>query len=256
VLLSLVWFAGVVLLFSLPAAKLPHYLLPSHPAAALLTALFIERASRFEAPRWLWWTGTTLVTSMLLAASVLVWALLRRTSTAGLLPPLVLPAILVGGAVAILVYGWRRGPFQASAALAATAACAAGYAALVVVPGLEGLQSVPQLGARIAASGQSGARVGQYGSVVSAGLVYYARHTVVLVTGIDDAVAFLRGPGQAFLVIPAADAKAITALAPETVHEVASSPRLVVRFDRLFGDRSPYEDGLVVLANRAEPSPP
>lgn len=249
VLLALVWFAGVVVLFSLPASKLPHYLLPSHPAAALLTGLFIERASRREAPRWLWWTGTGLITTMLLAASVLVWALLRRVSTAGTLPLLAFPALLVVGAASIVTCGWRRGPLAGSAALAITAACAAAYAAMVVVPRLDGLQPVPQLGTRIAAAADRRARVAQYGSVVSAGLVYYARHRVALVTSVDDAVTFLRTPGQAFLVAPIADAKTISALAPETVHQLASSRRLVVRVDRLFGDRSPYEDGLVLLGN-------
>jgi hypothetical protein len=192
------------------------------------------------------------VTVLLLTASALLWALLRRASTPDTLPPLVLTALLVAGAAAVVGYGWRQGPLAGSAALAACAACAAAYAALAVVPDLEGLQPVPQLGTRIAATAQPRARVAQYGSAVSAGLVYYARHPVALVTSLDDAVAFLQEPGEAFLVLPAAEAKAITAAAPAPVHELASSPRLVVRLDRLFGDRSPYEDGLVVLAKQAD----
>ena len=120
-----------------------------------------------------------------------------------------------------------------------------------IVPALAGLQSIPQLGTLIEASAGPTARVGQYGSVVSAGLVYYARHRVDLLTNADAAAQFLRAPGEAYLVLPRPDAEAIAALASDAAHEIAASSRLVVRLDRLFGDRSPYEDGLVVLTNRA-----
>jgi hypothetical protein len=51
-------------------------------------------------------------------------------------------------------------------------------------------------------------------------------------------------------VLPRPDVPSIAALAPGSVHELAAGPRLVVRLDRLFGDRSPFEDGLVALTNR------
>ena len=70
------------------------------------------------------------------------------------------------------------------------------------------------------------------------------------VTSTDAAARFLAAPGDAFLVLPRPDAEAVAALAPGRVHEIASSARLVVRLDRLFGDRSPFEDGLVVVTNR------
>jgi hypothetical protein len=34
------------------------------------------------------------------------------------------------------------------------------------------------------------------------------------------------------------------------IHQFAGSRKLVVRFNRLFGDASLYDDGLVVLSNR------
>jgi hypothetical protein len=51
-------------------------------------------------------------------------------------------------------------------------------------------------------------------------------------------------------VLPRPDVPAIAALAPGAVHEVAAGTRLVLRLDRLFGDRSPFEDGLVAVTNR------
>ena len=50
---------GVIALFTLSKAKVPHYLLPSHPAAALLTGLFIERVARHQASRGLWRAATS-----------------------------------------------------------------------------------------------------------------------------------------------------------------------------------------------------
>jgi hypothetical protein len=181
---------------------------------------------------------------------VLAWAFLRRVFDPVAGPsPGVLPALLVLGAVAIVLAGRRRGPVAGSAAVAVTTAVAAAYAAIVVMPGLVGLQAIPQLGMRIAAVAQPGARIAQYG-VVSAGLVFYTRHTVDTVTSDEAAVQFLSAPGEAFLVLPHPGADALIAHAPGTFRQLASSSRLVVRFDRLFGDRSPYEDGFVVVTNR------
>jgi hypothetical protein len=95
--------------------------------------------------------------------------------------------------------------------------------------------------------------MGQYG-VVSAGLVHYTGHRVTLLTSAEAAAGFLQAPGDAVLVLPRPDVPAITALAPGAAHEIAAGPRLVLRLDRLFGDRSPFEDGLVALTNR--PGPP
>ena len=250
VALALVWFAGVIALFTLSKAKVPHYLLPSHPAAALLTGLFIERMAKPEASRGLWRAATSVVLLLLPVAGVLAWALLRRAPDAAMtLPAVVLPALLVLGAIAIALSGRRGGPVAATMALAVTSATTAAYAALVVVPGLTGLQTVPQLAARITATAAPASRMGQYG-VVSAGLVHYTRHRVTLLTSAEAAAGFLQAPGDAVLVLPRPDVPAITALAPGSVHEMAAGPRLVVRLDRLFGDRSPYEDGLVALTNR------
>jgi 4-amino-4-deoxy-L-arabinose transferase-like glycosyltransferase len=243
--LALVWFAGVILLFTLSKAKVPHYLLPSHPAAALLTGLFIDRAARHEAPRALWWGGAAPVVLMVAAASALAWAFLRRTGDPA---PFILPVLLLAGAAAIVALGRRGNPMAGSLAIAGTTAAAASYAALVTLPGLAGLQTVPQLGARIAATASPAARVAQYGSMVSPGLVYYGRRRVDLVTSADAAARFLREPGDAFLVVPRPEAETIAALAPGAVREIASTSRLVVRLDRLFGDRSPFEDALVLVS--------
>jgi 4-amino-4-deoxy-L-arabinose transferase-like glycosyltransferase len=253
--LALVWFAGVILLFTLSKAKVPHYLLPSHPAAALLTGLFIARVARNEASGGMWRAATLVVLLLLPAAGVLAWALLRRAPDPAMaLPAVLMPSLLALGTIAIAVSGRRGGPVAASVALAVTSATTAAYAALIVVPGLAGLQTVPQLAARITATAPPASRLGQYG-VVSAGLVHYTRHRVDLLTSAEAAAGFLQAPGDAVLVLPRPDVPEIAALAPGAVHEIAAGTRLVLRLDRLFGDRSPFEDGLVALTNRPGMTP-
>ena len=74
-------------------------------------------------------------------------------------------------------------------------------------------------------------------------------------TSAEAAAGFLRAPGDAVLVLPRPDVPAIAALAPGAVHEIAAGPRLVLRLDRLFGDRSPFEDGLVAADEPAGATP-
>jgi len=67
----------------------------------------------------------------------------------------------------------------------------------------------------------------------------------------DDVARFLSAPGRAFCVLPRRDVTALTGLLPPgALHEIAQQPRLVVRFDRLFGDRSPYEEPMVLVSNQ------
>jgi 4-amino-4-deoxy-L-arabinose transferase-like glycosyltransferase len=249
--LALVWFVGVIALFTLSRAKVPHYLLPSHPAAALLTALFLDRVARAEAPQGLWRAAASIAALMLPVAAVLAWALLRRVPDPSMaVPALLLPALLVVGAIGLVLSAWHRGPIAASMALAATTGIGAAYAATVAVPRLTGLQTVPRLAERITASALRDARIGQYG-VVSAGLVHYTRHRVELLPSAEAAAGFLRAPGDAVLVLPRPDVATIAELAPGAVHEIAAGKRLVVRLDRLFDDRTPFEDGLVAVSNRS-----
>jgi len=253
-LLPAVWFLVVVGTFSLSGSKLPHYILPAYPAAALLVGLFIDRAGREAVARRFWWTAAALTVTVLFAAAVLTWAFLRRTTgTTMPLPVPVLPLLLVGGAVVTVLLAWRRGPSAGSAAIAGTLASAVAYASMFVLPHLQGLEPMPPLGRSVAAMAEPGDRVGQYGTFVSGGLVFYSGRRVDRLVTHDDVVRFLAAPGRAFCVLPRADVTALTGrLPPGAMHEVAQQPRLVVRFDRLFGDRSPYEEAMVLVSNREE----
>ena len=121
---------------------------------------------------------------------------------------------------------------------------------MFVIPHLLGLEPMPPLGRTIATFVEPGDRVGQHGTFVSGGLVFYSGHRVDMLVTHDDVARFLAAPGRAFCVLSRADVTALTArLPPETLHEIAQQPRLVVRLNRLFGDRSPYEEPMVLVSN-------
>ena len=123
---------------------------------------------------------------------------------------------------------------------------------MFVIPHLLGLEPMPPLGRTIATFAEPGDRVGQYGTFVSGGLVFYSGHRVDMLVTHDDVARFLAAPGRAYCVLPRADVTALTGrLPPGALHEIAQQPRLVVRFDRLFGDRSPYEEPMVLVSNEA-----
>ena len=251
VVLLVAWFAVVIGAFSLSAGKLPHYLLPAYPAGALLSGWLIDRASTDGVARRLWWVGAMLVVITLTAAAVLVWALLLRSTGPTMAPAaFVLPLLLATGAMVTAALALRRGPVAASTAIAVTVACAVAHASLVVIPRLEGLQPIPPLGEVIESTATPHDLVGHYGTYGAPGLVFYSRHRVNALASQDEVARFLGAPGRAFCVLPGRDAEAVATLAPGAVHEIARRPKLVVRFNRLFGQRPPYDDPLVLVSNR------
>jgi hypothetical protein len=79
--------------------------------------------------------------------------------------------------------------------------------------------------------------------------VFYTHQRVQSLKTHDEVARFLHDPGLALCVLSRADAATIARLAPGQVFELAHEQRLVVRLDRLFGDRSPYEEPLVLVSN-------
>jgi 4-amino-4-deoxy-L-arabinose transferase-like glycosyltransferase len=245
------WFAVVVAGFSMSGGKAPHYLLPAYPAGVLLVGFLADRAMADVRARRFWWVAAaaavfTLVVGGLLVA-VFQW---RLGGAAASLPGLLLPAVLVTGASAAVAAGVRHGAVAASAVMATTVALATAHAAWFLVPRVAGLQPLPPLGRAIASMAGPDDRVCHTGTYGAPGLVFYSRHRVDAQAGAQDVARYLQAPGRAFCVVPASEVPTVAALAPGAVFELASQPKLVARFNRLFGKKSPYEPGLVLLSNQ------
>ena len=109
-LLLLSWAGIWIGLFSLASTKLPSYVLPAYPALALMAAAFVDRWLSEPAcvPRWLMHTawgslvavGIALVIGLPLAARQFLPGE-ERIGLVGLIP-------LGGGALAMLMFQWRR----------------------------------------------------------------------------------------------------------------------------------------------------
>lgn len=117
VLLPLAWIVSVLLVFTIPSLKWPHYGLTAMPGAALLVA-------RAPLPRW-----SLRVTGALLAAVAAVLALALRWPLPGAVAAALLAAALAGAAAGLLAWRGRLAP--------AAVATGAAFVLLltVVIPG-------------------------------------------------------------------------------------------------------------------------
>ncbi len=93
----LAWLVPVWLLFELVPTKLPHYVLPTYPAIAILTILTLEKIAPFEGGRWRRWIGwlLPLVPALLLAAAIAV-AVFTRTPPGWTWYVLIAAAVFLG----------------------------------------------------------------------------------------------------------------------------------------------------------------
>jgi 4-amino-4-deoxy-L-arabinose transferase-like glycosyltransferase len=204
--LLLVWLAVWVGGFSVAATKLPNYILPAYPAAALLVAaLGVEAARRAAAARWPhgWWLASGLgwlaFGGAATAATVIVAA---RYGAAGAEPAALVGLVPVGGAIAA---GWlaRRRPQAALAALVLTGLI---YTALAVGPAggrLAGANALPAFVRDMQARHDGAARLGTY-LLASPNVVFYSNgHVRQFVMEHDAAAAeFLRTGRDAILLVP------------------------------------------------------
>ena len=203
--LLVVWLAVWVGGFSAAATKLPNYVLPAYPAAALLVAaLGMEAARRAAAGRWphRWWLASGLgwlaFGGAATAAAVLAAA---RHGAQGAESAAVVGLVPLGGAI---VAGWlaRRRPLGAVAAFTLTGLL---YSALAVGPGgsrLAGANTVPEFVRGLQARDGGTARLGTYLFASPNAVFYSGRRVRQFIVGHDPAAArFLdTGPDAVLLV--------------------------------------------------------
>jgi 4-amino-4-deoxy-L-arabinose transferase-like glycosyltransferase len=246
--LIVVWLAVWVGGFSAAATKLPNYVLPAYPAAALLVAaLGMEAARRATAGRWphSWWLasglGWLVFGGAATAAAVLAVA---RHGAPGAEPAALVGLVPLGGAVAA---GWlaRRRPLGAVAAFALTGLL---YSALAVGPGssrLAGANTMPEFVRGLPARGGT-PRLGTY-HVASPNVVFYSAGRVrqFLVGHDPDAHGFLRTGPDAVLLVTADHYDEIAAAIPEGYGVVGRvrpflRPHDVLAIGRLADDRAAH----------------
>jgi 4-amino-4-deoxy-L-arabinose transferase-like glycosyltransferase len=208
----LCWLAVYFVFFSVVSTKLPNYILPLYPSAAVLTGYLLDRWRRGEVELPAWVVRTSLVCLALMGAGVAVGLLAAggRIPLAALrgryLPGLEQCAALGGVWIAAAGLGawcWRRGRrggLLATVAVAAVAftAGAAAWGALVV-----DRYKAPRALARALPPDQTrrDLRVATFG-YFQPSLVFYCQREIIRLPDYWKLFEFLSGPLPAYAVVP------------------------------------------------------
>src|SRR4030095_898224 len=156
VIFAAVWFISVFLLFSVSRSKVPHYVLPAYPAAALLIGLFVDRLADTRDDG-LWWGVPMAVIDLasMLAAAV-TGLFLDVLAPGDTIVKWLVPAVFGIGAAAIAAAIWKRTLVPAMYALTCMLAAVFGLIGEFVVPRIiEPVTPMPLLARQASAFSQS-----------------------------------------------------------------------------------------------------
>lgn len=206
--LLLVWFAVWVGGFSLAATKLPNYVLPAYPAAALVVAWVAVDAARRAAvtghwphPRWIAFGMGGLVFGGIATAATVIVAT-RFGAPGGELAALVGLVPLVGASMCWKLAATGQ-PLRAVNAFAATSLV---FTALAVGPGstiLARANTIPNFVRALDATAPERTKLGTF-TIASPNIVFYADQPVhqILNDDVANAVTFLASSPDAVLLVP------------------------------------------------------
>jgi 4-amino-4-deoxy-L-arabinose transferase-like glycosyltransferase len=248
--LAFTWFLSVFLVFSLLRSKVPHYVLPAYPAAALAIGIFVDCVAQ-RAPDAAWWRiPMAIIAAVVLgAAGGVAWSIDVLMPDAGPGMRWLLAIVLAGGGAAIAVSVWRSRIGAAVSALAITLAATFASIGFVIIPGaVEAFKPMPRLARAATAVTPPGARIGLLGRYGASSLIYYSRHNIEWLGNDKDAVKFARRPGAVF-VMPADDFQLLQPRLPSSAHIVDTAEEFNIRIERLLErQRTPGRKWVLVVA--------
>jgi 4-amino-4-deoxy-L-arabinose transferase-like glycosyltransferase len=253
--LSIAWFVCVFLVFALPRSKLPHYVLPAYPAAALLSGVFVDRLAHTGGDA-LWWRVPMVVVALVSTVTAALTALFFDVvaSDAPLRVRWLVPGALVIGAVAVACATWKRA--LGSAVYAVTGMLAVVFALIgqFVLPRVvEPFKPMPLLAHEAVRRSHPGAPLGFVGSYGLASVVYYAHRHVQPLGDDDSTVLFVTTNADALCVMPLSEFQRI---APrlQGIGVIAMAEEFNVRIERLL-ERQKTTGRVWVLVGRATSAP-
>lgn len=234
VIFAAAWFICVFLLFSLSRSKVPHYVLPAYPAAALVIGVFVDRLADTRRDAF-WWGGVPMAIIALAsgAAAAATGLFLDVLAPGDTTVKVLVPAVLAAGAVAIGVAISKRALVSAVYALTCMLAAVFALLGVFVVPRvIEPFKPMPLLAREATTSSKAGTPIGLLGRYGLSSLIYYSRRHVVALDGDDDTVRFLSAHPGAVCVMPMTD---FERLAPRLTgfDKIAVAEEFNVRIERL-----------------------
>ena len=231
--LAIVWIAVWVGGFSASATKLPNYVLPAYPGAALLVAA----AGVAAAQRGLWahpaWMAAGTVSlalgGVLTAATVLVAGRFGLPDAA---PAALLGLVPIIGAACL--WHWRREPMRAIAALAVTGLVYTGLAVGPAAARVARANALPALVQEAHRHAGGHARLGTF-TQITPNVVYYADGHVTAwqAPQRDDCIRFLASGPDAVVLVREDDFAALSASLPDGVGVIGRSRPLFRDLDFL-----------------------
>jgi 4-amino-4-deoxy-L-arabinose transferase-like glycosyltransferase len=238
--LLLLWIVVWVTGFSIAATKLPNYVLPAYPAAALLVAaVAVEAASRERWPHPGWLTaglGWLAFGGIATAAVVIVTTLFGIDDAA---PAALVGIVPIAGAIACLWIG-RRDRLAAVQAFTVIALVYTTLAVGLVASWLGRANALPRLVQQAHAVAGGKARIGTF-THNTPNIVFYS-HGRVEEWQRDDAeaaAAFLESGSDAIVIVPAHRFDMLAESLPEGYGIVGRSRPLFRRHDFLLVGRRP-----------------
>ena len=221
--LAMLWIAVWVGGFSVSATKLPNYVLPAYPGAALLVAaagVAAAQRGRWAHPAWMAaGTASLALGGVITAAAVLVAERFGLTDAA--------PAALVGlvpiiGAACL--WHWRREPLRAIAALAVTGLVYTGLAVGPAAARIAGANALPALLQEAHRHAGGHARLGTF-TQITPNVVYYANGHVTAwqEPQRDECIRFLTSGPDAVVLVREEDFASLSAGLPEGVGVIGRS---------------------------------
>jgi len=218
--LALVWLGVWVGGFSAAATKLPNYILPAYPAAALVVAIVAVEAARRAATGGNWphprWAATgTLSLAFGGVATIATIVVAARYGLPGAEPAAAVGLVPLVGAGACWWLATRNRPEAALACFTGTALL---YTALAVGPAagqIAKANAIPSFVSGLKADGDVAARLGTF-MIASPNVVFYAGGHVnqIVQDDADAAARFLASGPDAVLLVPADRLARVEAVLP------------------------------------------
>jgi 4-amino-4-deoxy-L-arabinose transferase-like glycosyltransferase len=233
VMFTAAWFISVFLVFSMSRSKVPHYVLPAYPAAALLIGVFVDRLADTGDDA-LWWGVPMAVVAVASIVAAAATGLFLDVLTPGdTVVKWLVPGVFGIGAAAIGAAVWKRTLVPAVYALTGMLAAVFALIGMFVVPRIiEPFKPMPLLARQASEFSQADAPIGLLGRYGLSSLIYYSRRHVVALDGDDQTITFLSTHPGAVCVMPMSD---FERLAPRLrgFDTIAVAEEFNVRIERL-----------------------
>ena len=251
--LCVIWFVVVLVICTLSAEKLPHYLLPLYPAGALLVGMLFDRA--IDKPResgpWVGVANWLTALGLLVLAGLISWLLQRRFGLPVVSLAMAVPAALALGSIFMVIFQRGGQPIWNFGVVVPVFALGYGLLAVNVAPDhLERFKPVRPLATLAAAQQGDDRQLGLYGDR-SQGFVFYTGQNVEWLGSADEAASFLSEDGLRLCVLRFNDLEDIRSRYTGVLYQLATQQRQSVQFADLFSDDSDNDwTTLVLLSNQ------